>query len=456
MTDTKHWRQKYLNSLDELEAAQKGWKALEELLRRMGRRLCVAARGQNPDLDRELTRVSAAMRNAVTHAKLESLLDALTAAIGRLDAQPRAEDAPAFTPAPVPAAPTASATADSSTVRELLVSLLDRLSLSPAIQAECTKLRTQMLEPAAVLGELARRLADLINRHAGNLQRERGEMEQTLQKLNSHLADISVVLGTDVTERRAAREDGRGLDLSLMGEMKELGDNVRQASDLAWLQLRVSSRIESIADQLRQFRNREQKRSAQEDDRTAQLQTRVAELERQSGQLKETLQRERIQALTDPLTSIPNRLAWQERAHLDYERWRSGKIPLCLATWDVDRFKAVNDTYGHQAGDKVLRFVGQHLANAKRKVDFVARYGGEEFVLILDGLGSAEALGCVEILRQGVERLEFRCGGKHVPITISCGLTELRGDDTIDSAFQRADAAMYEAKRAGRNRCVAA
>lgn len=447
MSEPKDWRQKYLNSLDELDAAQSEWKSLEELLRRMGSRLCTAARGQSPELDRELNRVSVAMRNAVTRADLDPLLQGLSAAIGGLDARPRTAEAPA--------APAAEAR-ESSGVRELLVSLLDRLSLSPTIQAECSRLRSEILEPAAVLGEMARRLADLINRHAAHLQRERGEMEQTLQTLNSRLADISVVLGTDAKERRVAREDGRSLDQRLMGEMQELGNSVQQASDLAWLQQRVTSRIESIADQLRLFRDRQQQRGAQEDDRTAQLQMRVSQLERESGQLRESLHRERVQSLTDPLTCIPNRLAWQERATLDYERWRSGKNPLCLATWDVDRFKAVNDTYGHQAGDKVLRFVGQHLANAKRKVDFVARYGGEEFVLILDGIAAPEALDCVEKLRQGVERLEFRCGGKHVPITISCGLTELRGDDTIESAFQRADAAMYEAKRAGRNRCVAA
>ena len=124
--------------------------------------------------------------------------------------------------------------------------------------------------------------------------------------------------------------------------------------------------------------------------------------------------------------------------------------------WDVDNFKRVNDTYGHQAGDKVLKVITDFMSERIRSVDFIARYGGEEFVVVLPETRDNDAATIAEELRKGIAELNFHHHGSRVEITASCGFTECRTGDTPASIFERADKALYQAKQQGRNRCIAA
>jgi diguanylate cyclase len=124
--------------------------------------------------------------------------------------------------------------------------------------------------------------------------------------------------------------------------------------------------------------------------------------------------------------------------------------------WDLDNFKFINDSYGHRAGDRVLQSVATCFMSGLRAEDFVARIGGEEFVVLLTGLPFERALRIADELRIGVSALRFHFRGTPVKVTVSCGLTELRAGDAGGAAFDRADAALYRAKHAGKNLCIAA
>jgi diguanylate cyclase len=121
--------------------------------------------------------------------------------------------------------------------------------------------------------------------------------------------------------------------------------------------------------------------------------------------------------------------------------------------WDVDHFKRINDSYGHRAGDRVLRAVADCLARRIRATDFIARYGGEEFVMVLSGTQTTDAARLIDEMRESVAKIGFHFRGTPVSITISCGLSALRAGDTTEKAFDRADKALYAAKQKGRNRC---
>jgi len=159
--------------------------------------------------------------------------------------------------------------------------------------------------------------------------------------------------------------------------------------------------------------------------------------------------------LRDALTGLPNRLAFEERAKLEQARYRREKQPFCLAVWDIDYFKQVNDTYGHKAGDKALHVVGRTLAKLLREVDMVARFGGEEFVMLLPQTTLENALPVVERMRATIEKTPFRYKDEPLKITLSCGITEYREGEAMEQTFERADRALYRAKNEGRNRCVA-
>ena len=106
------------------------------------------------------------------------------------------------------------------------------------------------------------------------------------------------------------------------------------------------------------------------------------------------------------------------------------------------------------AGDKVLRLIAQQVSRRLRKTDFIGRFGGEEFVILMPGVSPEQGIVALEELRSGIEGTPFHFKSEPVPVTISLGFTEFTRDDSLDSAFDRADKAMYQAKELGRNRVV--
>lgn len=149
----------------------------------------------------------------------------------------------------------------------------------------------------------------------------------------------------------------------------------------------------------------------------------------------------------DPLTGLLNRRG------LDAAVRSASVEPTYAAVMvDIDHFKVVNDTYGHDAGDRVLRLVADTLASTVRRGDSVARSGGEEFVLLLHGANAETATAIAERARERLERSRVDIGGRQIGATASFGVAEARPGEAVEDVVKRADTAMYEAKRTGRNR----
>jgi diguanylate cyclase (GGDEF)-like protein len=166
-------------------------------------------------------------------------------------------------------------------------------------------------------------------------------------------------------------------------------------------------------------------------------------------QLQNLAQDLRFQATTDPLTGLFNRLKFDQT--LSIEMSRSGRYgtPMCLVLYDVDHFKDVNDTYGHQVGDKVLTQLSRVVSGNIRDCDVLARWGGEEFILMLPGCDAQMAHAAVEKLRTVVTQVTFDIVGN---VTCSFGIAECVEGDTAEALIARADDALYRAKIKGRNR----
>jgi two-component system cell cycle response regulator len=162
-------------------------------------------------------------------------------------------------------------------------------------------------------------------------------------------------------------------------------------------------------------------------------------------------------AITDPLTSVYNRRYLDAHLKSIVARAIASGKPVCVLIFDIDHFKDINDTYGHAAGDQVLRDFSERLRRGVRGIDLVARYGGEEFVVVMPETDAAFAASVAERLRQDVESTPFDGhAGERFPVTVSIGLAEWQGaTDTAETLVKRADQALYAAKRAGRNRVVA-
>ena len=160
-------------------------------------------------------------------------------------------------------------------------------------------------------------------------------------------------------------------------------------------------------------------------------------------------------ARKDYLAGCLNRLGFMERAHEELSRARRSGRMLSLIVMDIDRFKRINDSQGHQGGDKVLSELLVALGDTLRLHDVFGRVGGEEFFILLPETDISEAALVAERLRRALEQHAFICNGRTVPVTASFGCASLRADDDLDRLIQRADRRMYLAKNAGRNRVVA-
>lgn len=164
-------------------------------------------------------------------------------------------------------------------------------------------------------------------------------------------------------------------------------------------------------------------------------------------------------ATTDHLTNLSNRRQFEKSLEFELERAREYKQKLSLLVIDIDRFKKVNDTFGHTSGDAVLKQLGQLLIEHARSADIVSRNGGEEFAILLLDCGHHQAMAIAESIRQSVEKYHFALpDGNTIRLTISIGVAVFPDhcDDRDDNDFfEQADRALYEAKNTGRNRVCA-
>ncbi len=160
-------------------------------------------------------------------------------------------------------------------------------------------------------------------------------------------------------------------------------------------------------------------------------------------------------ASTDFLTQVFNRAAFDRRLVEEFARYKRYGQVFSLVLFDIDHFKNVNDTYGHLAGDRVLKAVALLINEEKRVADFLARFGGEEFVLILPGIEKETAGTVAEKFRRKIESTTFKFENQNINITVSAGVAEVESRDELPSdVVKRADEALYQAKSAGRNRIV--
>ena len=160
-------------------------------------------------------------------------------------------------------------------------------------------------------------------------------------------------------------------------------------------------------------------------------------------------------AVTDGLTGISNRQSVEKSLQIEFERSKRYNSPLSLIILDVDHFKDVNDTYGHQKGDEILIAFASLLKKACRTNDIAARYGGEEFVMVLPQSNAQGAFKIAERVREEMMKISFTGNESNFAVTVSCGVAEFNKDyESINKLIAEVDQALYEAKNGGRNRTI--
>lgn len=331
-----------------------------------------------------------------------------------------------------------------------LLELIQRLSVPSEYVPKASAL-IQRLERSHSTDDL-----DACIREATELARLSGsgtdaDIQAYLAGLNEQLAFLREFFDTQEEVEQLQLQRNNLLDQTVRADVQVIHHKVQQSQDINDLKKAVNVQLVSIIKAMNQHKASEQKRIESLQSEKKVLLDRLNSMERQSEQLRQSAEDAHVKSRTDPLTGMPNRIAYDQRFEEELARFnRYGTVfSLCVA--DIDYFKRINDDYGHLAGDKVLRLMARVLKNQLRNVDFIARFGGEEFVILMPSTDALAAKVAAEKVREAIETSPFNFHGKPVKITMSLGVTQAQKDDSVSSMFARADKAMYRAKQEGRN-----
>jgi diguanylate cyclase len=184
----------------------------------------------------------------------------------------------------------------------------------------------------------------------------------------------------------------------------------------------------------------------------ADLQQRLARLEKQIDSQAAELKNYGSEARTDSLTGLANRRAFDDELQRRFAEWQRRRTPFALMMLDIDNFKGINDSQGHQAGDEALRQLSNVITTNSRQMDFRGRYGGDEFIVILPDTGIQETRAAAERIRKAIAKTVFKYGTQTLSLTCSVGVARVTTQDDITRLIRRADEALYKSKEAGRDR----
>jgi len=467
-------------------------------------RLALAYHGQNVDLDAKLKQLGVLIRNGQRDSGLQQLIDEIVDTIVSLDidigkgAQPAAGPAATgdalehfFERLELPAALVADIEAvrrllaekrDSVAVlhaleraatilnadlgrgaateealrgaRRLLLELTERIPTSRALVGEATVIKRTLegCHDLAALRPCAKAIGDLVIRVRDEVQHELDRLVEYLRGTARRLQEFEQFMNRSRDSQADAERDALQLSETLTGEVVFLREEVTQADDLETLKRNVDERLSGIDRSLHTFMLTQNRRAVEARDAIENMAVKLKDLEQEAESLRDDLEEQHARILVDPLTGVLNRAGYTEMAGKQYARWKRYGGSLSLAVIDLDLFKEINDRYGHSAGDKVLATVAAKLQEQIRQSDVLCRVGGEEFVLVLPETAAADAAILLEKLRAHIEQCPFRHKDTPVRVTMSCGVAQFRGSDSVEEVFERADQAMYRAKSSGRNR----
>ena len=261
----------------------------------------------------------------------------------------------------------------------------------------------------------------------------RGRLDEEVRDLGEHLNSQLEQVALAITSAQKTNADyGR----TLAGASRELTPEA-PAND-------VKRMIQTLATATRRV---------QRDNDT--LEKRLSTSTDEVKRLREHLETARRDAMTDALSNLPNRKAFDQGLARACAEADATGAPLTLAVLDIDHFKRFNDTWGHQTGDQVIRFVASIIRKSGDRPRLPARYGGEEFALVLPGEGADTAMQVLDSIRMEISSraLKRRSTDEDLgAVTVSAGVAERRRGESLTALMERADAALYESKRTGRDR----
>ena len=338
-------------------------------------------------------------------------------------------------------------------IDEVMTTLLERLAVVQGSNGAAQEIQTRVHDGVDehqwpdTLNEIVNSISDSLKK----LDQEKRELESFIVNVTEQLGEITQVISEDHRDHQSDHKDAQSLHDFVQEGMSLIQKNFQSASDLKELKTEISKNIEEIRGGVDDFVDRFNERHEATEERNLKLTQQLSQMEQETQELQVMLQENRNKLMYDALTGVYSRMAYDERIVQEMSRWSRYQTPFSYVILDIDHFKRINDSYGHNAGDKALKIVAQMMQSYVRQSDYVFRIGGEEFVLLLTSTDVDAAAMTVDKMRGGIAESSFHFKGEPVQLTLSAGITETRAGDNVESIYERADKALYRAKNSGRN-----
>ncbi|MFQ3248829.1 MAG: diguanylate cyclase [Glaciecola sp.] len=284
--------------------------------------------------------------------------------------------------------------------------------------------------------------------------KEASATNRLISNLHKSLIHINANIKTTIADSEKRLEERDQYNTQIKEQITVMETVVSDSQQLDELKEQAKQHLEKMQASLKASAIAEQKEQSASIEILKKMQERVVALESEALAYKEKLFTQRTAALTDQLTKLPNRMAYEEKVQVEVKQSKQTGTPLCIGILDIDHFKKINDTYGHSVGDKTLQVIAKHIRQYLPKEDFVARWGGEEFILLLPKTTIEEAFEKVEVIRKKISGLPFKFKGQRVTVTLSSGLSSISQSTNLEAAFEQADTRLYKAKDSGRNQTI--
>jgi len=336
-------------------------------------------------------------------------------------------------------------------LRKIMIALLeDFYPLAPDLRAQAQDIHLECGEGLEVMDipgastDFLRFLDGL----KGNINQDFREIGNTLFILLDQVKELENSFAEEYGPEGGRLKEIEYFEMKVNSEVGSIVESFDIHTRVSEIKQAVIRKIENIKEIVSLRRKEETTRAESFRKSIQSLKKRIGEVERDAQEMTQRAERFEVAAMKDELTGLYNRKAFDERMASSLSAFEERGKAFALILFDVDRFKEINDTFGHVAGDKVLEKVGQCLRETFRKNDFLARYGGDEFVVLIEELSRELAREKIMAFMKNLQRLRFTSHARgDITVSVSPGIAMVKPGDTAESLLERADQAMYEVKR---------
>jgi len=430
-------------AIEDQETAEK----LRDLLKRSTVALAALARNDSAAVCERLGAFKDSVQKATAIEEIEKNLSALKNAI--IKSEP-CETGNGQTPA-------AGANGHSKDLQSIFLGLISEFDhdFGEEYSGRLASLREkveQSLRIEDILG-LKEEIISIAQAYNQMINEERNLVTDLISEIGNGLLEVERQYLDSMNQSGQSHSENSKFNTLLENHVEDMKKSAQLSTTLAEFKGLVLSRLASIRTALEEKRRFEALRQERLKEEMEFLNQNLNRMKKEVDQVREKRKALEKEILIDPLTGVANRRALRERLKSELYRFQRYRQFFSMILFDVDRFKVINDQYGHWAGDRCLKEITKRIKPILRETDFIGRWGGDEFLVIFPGTDLESAVAVAERLRKLIQNTRFVYHKQEISLTVSIGVAEiLDSDQSQEMVFNRVDKAMYKAKKTGRNK----